>query len=75
MMNSTQQNEVNGGTPLAEPIGSDMCPICGSDLKWGITRKGRRIGRCGQHGYVRLFENPLRRENVGVIRRFLKWIF
>ena len=26
-MNSTQQNEVNGGTPLAEPIGSEEHPL------------------------------------------------
>ena len=32
-MNSTQQNEVNGGTPLAEPLGSAVdgvkCEDCG----------------------------------------------
>jgi hypothetical protein len=28
MMNSTQQNEVNGGTPLAERIGSGSCSVC-----------------------------------------------
>lgn len=35
MGNSTQQNEVNGGTPLAEPLGSDDdwvdCWNCGGE--------------------------------------------
>ena len=28
MMNSTQQNEANGGTPLAEPLGSASANVC-----------------------------------------------
>ena len=28
MMNSTQQNDANGGTPLAEPTGSRTCRTC-----------------------------------------------
>jgi ribosomal protein L37AE/L43A len=39
MGSNTQQNEVNGGTPLAERLGSrimsewDICPHCGGTIK------------------------------------------
>lgn len=47
MMNSTQQNEVNGGTPLAETTGSvlvclgdlfaDTCVVCGERAYYGLA--------------------------------------
>ena len=52
MGNSTQQNDANGGTPLAEPTGShdiDMrdysitlnyCDQCGSELRHGYIKHG-----------------------------------
>ena len=45
MMNSTQQNDANGGTPLAEPTGSKTlpsCPKCGNNRQvWKNQMTGK----------------------------------
>ena len=67
----SEEKTIEEGNSLPQPLGSDACQICGAELKWGITHRGRRIGSCRKHGFVRLYASPLEREKVGLIRRFL----